>query len=57
MMIARGDTEFRLAADRALASMFRTVKIRRIYNNWFGRYGEPMTPIVEAMYQFQAVGE
>ncbi len=57
MMVARGDTEFRLVADRALASMFRTARIRRIYHNWFGRYGEPMTPIVEAMYQFQAVGE
>ena len=56
-MIARGDTEFRLAADRALASVFRTARIRRIYQNWFGRYGEPLSPIVEAMYQFQAVGE
>jgi ABC-type amino acid transport substrate-binding protein len=56
-MIARGDTEFRLAADRALASLYRTARIRRIYQNWFGRYGEPLSPIVEAMYQFQAVGE
>ena len=56
-MIARGDTEFRLSADRALASLFRTARIRRIYQNWFGRYGEPLSPIVEAMYQFQAVGE
>lgn len=56
-MIQRGDTEFRLAADRALASLFRTARIRRIYQNWFGRYGEPLSPIVEAMYQFQAVGE
>ena len=56
-MITRGDTEFRLAADRALASLYRTARIRRIYQNWFGRYGEPLSPIVEAMYQFQAVGE
>lgn len=56
-MIQRGDTEFRLAADRALASLFRTARIRRIYQNWFGRYGEPLSPIVEAMYQFQAVVE
>ncbi len=57
MMIPRGDTEFRLVADRALASLFRDVRIRRLYHNWFGRYGEPLSPIVEAMYQFQAVGE
>ena len=57
LMIPRGDTEFRLLADRALASLFRDARIRRVYHNWFGRYGEPMSPIVEAMYQFQAVGE
>jgi len=57
MMIQRGDTEFRLVADRALASLFRGARIRRVYHNWFGRYGEPLSPIVEAMYQFQAVGE
>jgi hypothetical protein len=57
MMIPRGDTEFRLVADRALASLFRGARIRRVYHNWFGRYGEALSPIVEAMYQFQAVGE
>jgi ABC-type amino acid transport substrate-binding protein len=57
LMVKRGDTEFRLAADRALASVFRSAQIRRIYQEWFGRYGEAMSPIVAAMYQFQAVGE
>lgn len=57
MMLRRGDTEFRLIADRALASIYRTARIRRLHQIWFGRYGEPITPVVEAMYQFQAVGE
>ena len=57
LMVHRGDTEFRLAADRALAAIFRGAQIRRLYQEWFGRYGEPMSPIVAAMYQFQAVGE
>ena len=57
LMVKRGDTEFRLLADRALAALFRDARIRRLYHNWFGRYGEGMSPIVEAMYQFQAVGE
>ncbi len=57
LMLARGDTEFRLVADRALASLYGTARIRRIYHDWIGRYGEPMTTIIEAMYQFQAVGE
>lgn len=57
LMVRRGDTQFRLAADRALASLYRTARIRRLYQNWFGRYGESLSPIVEAMYEFQAVGE
>ncbi|MGI9235870.1 MAG: amino acid ABC transporter substrate-binding protein [Woeseiaceae bacterium] len=57
LMIPRGDTRFRLVADKALASLYRGVGIRRLYHNWFGRYGEPLSPVVEAMYEFQAVGE
>jgi ABC-type amino acid transport substrate-binding protein len=57
LMLKRGDTDFRLVVDRALASLYRTARIRRIYHDWFGRYGEPMSPIVEAMYEFQAVGD
>ena len=57
LMISRGDTDFRLAADRALAALYRTARIRRLYQTWFGRYGEPLSPVVEAMYQFQAVGD
>jgi glutamate/aspartate transport system substrate-binding protein len=56
-MIPRGDTNFRLVADKALASLYRGAGIRRLYHKWFGRYGEPLSPIVEAMYEFQAVGE
>jgi glutamate/aspartate transport system substrate-binding protein len=57
LMIRRGDTEFRLVVDRALASLYRNARIRRIYHKWFGRYGEPLSPIVKAVYEFQAVGE
>jgi len=57
LMLARGDTDFRLIADRALANLYGDARIRRIYHDWIGRYGEPMTPIIQAMYEFQAVGE
>ena len=57
LMLARGDTDFRLLADRTLASIYGTARIRRLYHDWIGRYGEPMNPIVEAMYEFQAIGE
>ncbi|MGB5719480.1 MAG: amino acid ABC transporter substrate-binding protein [Woeseiaceae bacterium] len=57
LMLKRGDTDFRLVVDRALASLYRDARIRRIYHDWFGRSGEPLSPIVEAVYEFQAVGE
>ena len=57
LMLARGDTDFRLVADRALASLYSNARIRRLYQDYIGRYGEPMTPVLEAMYEFQAVGE
>jgi len=57
LMLHRGDTDFRLVADRALANLYGDARIRRLYHDWFGRYGEPMTPIIEAMFEFQAVGE
>ncbi|MDH4046643.1 MAG: amino acid ABC transporter substrate-binding protein [Gammaproteobacteria bacterium] len=57
LMLPRGDTNFRLATDRALANLYRGARIRRLYQDWFGRYGEPMSPILEALYEFQAVAE
>lgn len=57
LMLARGDTDFRLVADRALADLFSDARIRRLHHNWIGRYGEPLPPMVAAMYQFQTVGE
>ncbi len=57
LMTQRGDTEFRLLADSALADLYGDARIRRLHHNWFGRYGEPLAPVVEAMYEFQAVSE
>ena len=37
-MIERGDTEFRLVVDRALAKLYRSARIRRHYYDWFGRF-------------------
>jgi ABC-type amino acid transport substrate-binding protein len=57
LMLPRDDHEFRLLADRALANLYRGARILRLYQDWFGRYGEPMSPILEALYEFQAVAE
>ncbi|MEM9056354.1 MAG: amino acid ABC transporter substrate-binding protein, partial [Pseudomonadota bacterium] len=35
-MVQQGDTEFRLLADRALAEVYRSARIQRLYLDWFG---------------------
>lgn len=57
LMLPRGDTEFRLVTDRALAGVYRGARILRLYQDWFGRYGEPMSPVLKALYEFEAVAE
>ena len=57
LMLPRRDTEFRLVTDRALAGVYRGARILRLYQDWFGRYGEPMSPVLKALYEFEAVAE
>ncbi|HSD70415.1 MAG TPA: amino acid ABC transporter substrate-binding protein [Woeseiaceae bacterium] len=57
LMLPRDDTEFRLVTDRALAGIYRGARILRLYQDWFGRYGEPMSPVLKALYEFEAVAE
>ena len=39
--IRRGDPDFRLAANRALARLYRSEDIGRIFDKWFGKIGKP----------------
>lgn len=52
----RGDAEFRLAVDRALAGLYRDGGIGDIYNKWFGRLGPPPA-ILEALYMLEGLQE
>lgn len=52
----RGDTEFRLAVDRALAGLYRDGGISDIYNKWFGQLG-PAPAILQALYVLQGFEE
>lgn len=54
-MVRKDDAEFRLVADRALAQYFRSLRVQRLYHQWFGRYGIPQSPVLKAMYQFQGL--
>jgi glutamate/aspartate transport system substrate-binding protein len=52
----RGDAEFRLAVDRALAGLYRDGGIGDIYNKWFGQLG-PAPAILQALYMLQGFQE
>ncbi len=52
-MVKRNDAEFRLVADSALAALYRTAGIKRLYYDWFGRVAPSLE--LQAMYQFQAL--
>jgi ABC-type amino acid transport substrate-binding protein len=39
--IRRGDPDFRLAANRALARLYRSEDIGKIFDKWFGQIGKP----------------
>lgn len=54
-MVRKDDSQFRLVADTALARLYRTAGIQRLYHTWFGRFGIEQSPILMAMYQFQGL--
>src|SRR6185503_13863206 len=54
--LLRGDADFRLAVDRALAGIYRDGAIGDIYGRWFGPLGGPWK-LLEAMYILQSYAE
>ncbi len=55
-MLRRGDAAFRLAANRALARLFRSEDIARIYEKWFADLGKPSVAL-QVMYAIMAAPE
>lgn len=56
-MLRKGDPDFRLVVDEALARFYRSARVQRLYHKWFGRYGLRQSPVLRAMYQFQGLPE
>jgi ABC-type amino acid transport substrate-binding protein len=56
LALPRGDAEYRLAVNRALARLYRTGDIQKIYERWLGRLGPPSV-LLSAMYFIQALAE
>ena len=55
-MLRRNDADFRLAVNRALASLYRSGDIVAVYKRWFGSFGEP-TEAIKAMYLLNGLPE
>lgn len=57
IMIRRNDPDFRLVVNRALARVFRSGEAERIYAKWFDPISVPMSPLLKAGFQLQAIPE
>ncbi len=56
LMLKRGDWNFRLAANRVLARLYRSGEVADIYKKWFGPLGDPSGVLV-IMYVLNALPE
>ena len=56
LMLPRGDADFRLAVNRALARLYRTREIEPIYQRWLGPLGPPSL-LLSATYFIQSLSE
>jgi len=56
LMLPRGDADFRLAVNRALARLYRTGEVRRVYDKWLGALGPPSV-LLSASYFIQSLAE
>ena len=56
-MIPRGEPEFRLVANRALASLYRSGQFKTVYDRWLGRAGVKPPGILVAMYRMEGLPE
>jgi hypothetical protein len=55
-MIRRGDSDFRLVANRALARVYGSPDIATIFGKWFGALGKPGDVLV-LMFALNALPE
>ncbi|MFZ3322364.1 MAG: amino acid ABC transporter substrate-binding protein [Usitatibacter sp.] len=56
LVLRKGDSEFRLAVDRVLASLYRSGQIEEIYGQWLAPLGKPGLPLI-SMYLLNSYPE
>lgn len=56
LMLRRGDPAFRLAVNRALARLYRSGEVLKVYERWFGQWGAP-SALTLGMYAIEGLPE
>jgi ABC-type amino acid transport substrate-binding protein len=56
LMLRRGDADFRLAVNRALARLYRSGEIIPLYERWFGPF-DHASNLLQAMYLLHSLPE
>lgn len=57
VMMRRNDPDFRLAVNKGLARLFRSGEIAKVYAKWFDPIAVPMSPLLKAGFELQAIPE
>ena len=57
LAVRRNDADFRLVADRVISHLYRSKKIKTIYNEWFGQFSNQMPTAFEAVIMINATPE
>jgi glutamate/aspartate transport system substrate-binding protein len=57
LAVRRNDADFRLVADRVISQLYRSKKILKIYNEWFGQFSNQMPTAFEAVIMINATPE
>jgi glutamate/aspartate transport system substrate-binding protein len=56
LVLPRGDPDFRLQVDRALAKLYRSGEIEGVFDRWLGPLGRP-SMLLTALYYLQSLPE
>jgi len=57
LALRRNDADFRLVADRVISDLYRSKKILKIYDDWFGQFAKQRSSAFDALIQLNAIPE
>ncbi len=57
LAVRRNDADFRLVADRVISDLYRTKKIRAIYDKWLGKFSNSRPSAFEALVELNTISE